>query len=146
MHQVQNRRQQSTGVTHTDPENEGGNIQAPNLGVIQICHAHPYLILVDLASIGITGIEAQDALQAAGIVANRNTVPFASSDSRLHSTGIRFGTPAVTTRGFGTGEMKRIAALVVKIITNIKDENIRTEVRNEVAGICQRFPVPGIDN
>jgi glycine hydroxymethyltransferase len=105
-----------------------------------------HLILVDLASIGITGIEAQDALQAAGIVANRNTVPFASSDSRIHSTGIRFGTPAVTTRGFGTEEMKRIAALVVKIVTNIKDENIRTEVRNEVAGICRRFPVPGIDN
>jgi glycine hydroxymethyltransferase len=105
-----------------------------------------HLVLVDLASTGINGMEAQEALQAAGIVANRNTVPFAETASRLHVTGIRFGTPAVTTRGFRTAEMKKIADMIVRIIANIKDEKVRDAVREEVAQICQRFPVPGIDD
>jgi len=105
-----------------------------------------HLVLVDLASIGINGMEAQEALQAAGIVANRNTVPFARSASRLNSTGIRLGTPAVTTRGFGTGEMKKIAALIMRILSHINDMEIRKEVHSEVLEICRHFPVPGIDN
>ncbi|MBN1367847.1 MAG: serine hydroxymethyltransferase, partial [Dehalococcoidales bacterium] len=105
-----------------------------------------HLVLVDLESTGVNGMEAQEALQAAGIVANRNTVPFAPSASRLHVTGIRLGTPAVTTRGFGKEEMKKIAEIVVRVITNIKDEKVRNEVKEEVAQICRRFPVPGIDD
>ena len=105
-----------------------------------------HLVLADIASKGIDGMAAQEALQAAGIVANRNTVPFAPSDSRLHVTGIRFGTPAVTSRGFGPAEMRNIAEMIVRILNNIDDEKVRDEVKKEVAQICRKFPVPGIDN
>ena len=105
-----------------------------------------HLALVDLSPVGVTGKDAQEALQAAGIVVNKNTVPFVNSVTPWITTGIRVGTPAVTTRGFGPEEMKRIARLVVKIVTNIKDEDIRAEVHHEVIQMCQRFPVPGIDD
>ncbi len=104
-----------------------------------------HLILVDLTKIGITGKQAEEALGAVGIVVNRNTVPFDSLPPRI-TGGIRLGTPAVTTRGFGREEMKRIASLMVKVITDIDDQNIQNQVRQEVSEICRRFPVPGIDD
>ena len=104
-----------------------------------------HLILIDLTEIGITGKQAEEALGAAGIVVNRNAVPFNQQPPRVTS-GIRLGTPAVTTRGFGREEMKRIASLMVKVIKDIADQNIQKEVREEVGQICQRFPVPGIDD
>lgn len=104
-----------------------------------------HIVLVDLAKVGVTGMEAQDALQAAGIVINRNTVPFADMVSRKVTSGMRLGTPAVTTRGFGPEEMKQTASLIIKILTNIHDLEVRGEVRKQVAAICSRFPVPGID-
>jgi len=103
-----------------------------------------HLILVDLTEIGITGKQAEEALGAVGIVVNRNNVPFDRQPPRITS-GIRLGTPAVTSRGLGREEMKRIASLMVKVITDIGDQNIQKEVRQEVSQICQRFPVPGID-
>ena len=104
-----------------------------------------HLVLVDLAKTGVNGKEAQEALQAAGIVVNKNTVPFAVTDNPWVTTGIRVGTPAVTTRGFGPDEMRRIAALIVKVITNLKNDCTRDEAKKEVSEICARFPVPGID-
>jgi len=104
-----------------------------------------HLILVDLAEIGVTGKRAEEALGAVGIVVNRNAIPFEQRSPRVTS-GLRLGTPAVTTRGFGTEDMKRIASLMVKVITNIGDQNIQKEVKEEVSQICQRFPVPGIDD
>jgi len=104
-----------------------------------------HLILVDLTETGITGREAEEALGAVGIVVNRNNVPFDRQPPRITS-GIRLGTPAVTTRGFGREEMKRIASLMVKVITDIGDQNIQKEVREEVSQMCRRFPVPGIDD
>ena len=104
-----------------------------------------HLILVDLTEIGITGKQAEEALGAAGIVVNRNNVPFNQQSPRV-TRGIRLGTPAVTTRGFGREEMKRIASLMVKVITNIGDLNIQQQVSQEVSRVCQRFPVPGIDD
>ena len=103
-----------------------------------------HLILVDLTETGITGKQAEEALGAVGIVVNRNNVPFDRQPPRITS-GIRLGTPAVTSRGLGREEMKRIASLMVKVITDIGDQNIQKEVRQEVSQICQRFPVPGID-
>jgi glycine hydroxymethyltransferase len=103
-----------------------------------------HLILVDLTGIGITGKEAEECLGAAGIVVNRNAVPFDRQSPRV-TTGIRLGTPAVTTRGFGIEEMKRIASLIIKVITSIGDANIQKQVKEEVSEICSRFPVPGID-
>jgi len=104
-----------------------------------------HLILVDLTSAGITGKEAEECLGAVGIVINRNTIPFDPQPPRVTS-GIRLGTPAVTSRGFTVAEMKRIAALIIKVITNIGDANIQKQARDEVSQICARFPVPGIDD
>lgn len=104
-----------------------------------------HLVLVDLTETGVTGREAEEALGATGIVVNRNAIPF-NSQPPLITSGIRLGTPAVTTRGFSREEMKRIASLVVKVITNIGDLDIQNQVKQEVSQVCHRFPVPGIDD
>ena len=104
-----------------------------------------HLVLVDLTETGITGRKAEEALGAAGIVVNRNSIPF-DRQPPLITSGIRLGTPAVTTRGFGKEEMKQIAAMIIKIITDIDNSKIQKEVREEVSQMCSRFPVPGIDD
>ncbi len=104
-----------------------------------------HLLLVDLTEIGITGKKAEEALGRVGIVVNRDNIPF-DPRSSLVTSGIRLGTPAVTSRGFGTEEMKHIASLVVKVITNIGDPDIQEQVSQEVSQLCSRFPVPGIDD
>lgn len=104
-----------------------------------------HLVLVDLTETGVTGKEAEESLEAAGIVVNRNAIPF---DPRqpLVASGIRLGTPAVTTRGFSREEMKHIASLIVKVISNFDNTDIQHQVKQEVSQICSRFPVPGIDD
>ena len=104
-----------------------------------------HLVLVDLTEMGVTGKAVEEALGATGIVVNRNAIPF-NSQPPLITSGIRLGTPAVTTRGFGKEEMKRIASLIVKVIINIGDLDIQNQVKHEVSQICLRFPVPGIDD
>jgi glycine hydroxymethyltransferase len=104
-----------------------------------------HLMLVDLTDTGITGRQAEESLEAAGIVANRNVIPF-DSRSPMVTSGIRLGTPAVTTRGFRREEMKPIAELIVKVIKNPDSEKVRNEVEREVEQICRAFPVPGIDD
>jgi len=104
-----------------------------------------HMVLVDLTETGITGRQAEEALQATGIVVNRNAIPFDSHPPRITS-GIRLGTPAVTTRGFGKEEMRQIASLIVKVIANIDNSNIYDQVKEEVSQICSHFPVPGIDD
>ena len=104
-----------------------------------------HLILVDLIKTGVTGREAEEALGVSSIVANRNAIPFDSRPPGIAS-GIRLGTPAVTTRGFGAEEMKHIASLIVRVITNIEDPDVQGEVSKEVSEMCRRFPVPGIDD
>jgi len=104
-----------------------------------------HLVLISLAEIGISGKKAEEALGKAGIVVNRDGIPF-DTRSPLVTSGIRLGTPAVTSRGFGAEEMKHIASLVVKVITNISDLDIQEPVSQEVSQLCSRFPVPGIDD
>jgi glycine hydroxymethyltransferase len=104
-----------------------------------------HLILVDLTQTGVTGKKAEEALERAGIVVNRDPVPFDPRPA-LVTSGIRLGTPAVTSRGFGVEEMKRIASMMVKVITDIGDLHIQNQVKEEVSEICRRFPVPGIDD
>jgi len=104
-----------------------------------------HLILVDLTETGVTGRQAEEALETTGIVVNRNAIPFDPRPPTVTS-GIRLGTPAVTTRGFGIEEMKLIASLIVKVITNIDNPNIQKQVGQEVSQICQRFPLPGVDD
>ena len=104
-----------------------------------------HLILVDLTETGVSGKEAEEALGRTGIVVNRNSIPFDPRPA-LVTSGIRLGTPAVTTRGFGSEEMKLIASLVLKVITNIDNQDIQNQVSQEVSQICQRFPVPGVND
>ncbi len=104
-----------------------------------------HLVLVDLTERGVTGKVVQEALDRAGIVVNRNAIPFDPRPA-LVTSGIRLGTPAVTTRGFGTEEMKHIASLITKVITNIGNQDIQEQVSQEVSQLCSRFPVPGIDD
>jgi len=103
-----------------------------------------HLVLISLTQTEITGKEAEEALGRAGIVANRDGVPF-DRRSSLVTSGIRLGTPAVTTRGFGEEEMKQIASMVFKVITNPGKADIENQVKEEVSRICSRFPVPGVD-
>jgi glycine hydroxymethyltransferase len=104
-----------------------------------------HLVLADLSQTGVTGKQAEEALGRAGIVVNRNQVPFANAQSPRIANGIRLGTPAVTSRGFGEPEMKLIASLIIKIINNIDDQALQKQVKQEASQMCQRFPVPGID-
>ncbi len=103
-----------------------------------------HLILVDLTPTGVTGREAEQALCRTGIVINRNSIPFDARHAAVTS-GIRLGTPAITSRGFGQEEIKLIASLIVRVISNIGNPEIETSVKQEVDRICSRFPVPGID-
>ena len=105
-----------------------------------------HLVLVDLTEIGVTGREAEEALGKTGIMVNRYAIPFADTHPPKITSGIRLGTPAVTSRGFGAEEMKHIASFVVKVITNIGDLDIQEQVSQEVSQLCSRFPVPGIDD
>ena len=100
-----------------------------------------HLILVDLTSMDITGQEAEDALGRVYITVNKNAIPFDSRPPRVTS-GLRLGTAALTTRGFGTEEMAEVARLIVKTLTNMGNEAIEEDVRGEVQGLSSSFPVP----
>ena len=102
-----------------------------------------HIVLVDLSSLGINGKEAEQALEAVGILVNRNIIPFDTKPPRVTS-GIRLGTSAVTTRGFGIEETKYIASLIVKVLFHPGDEHVLRQVRHEVKEMCQHFPIPGI--
>jgi glycine hydroxymethyltransferase len=102
-----------------------------------------HIVLVDLSPQGISGRDAEQALWSVGISVNRNTIPFDPKPPVITS-GIRMGTPAVTTRGFGTEEMKRIASLIAKVLAPSGDRQAQKQVRQEVGEMCQRFPIPGL--
>jgi glycine hydroxymethyltransferase len=102
-----------------------------------------HIVLVNLSPQGISGKDAEKALEAAGISTNRNTIPF-DPKPPLITSGIRLGTPAVTTRGFGTDEMKRIAPLIAKVLSTPGDKCAQEQVRQEVREMCQQFPIPGL--
>ena len=105
-----------------------------------------HLVLVGLTEIGVTGKEAEETLGKTGIVVNRNTTPLTDTHSPRIANGIRLGTPAVTSRGFGVEEMKCIASLIAKVLTNIANLDIQKQVQQEVSQMCSRFPTPGIDD
>jgi glycine hydroxymethyltransferase len=103
-----------------------------------------HLMLVDLRNAGITGQAAEDALHAAAITINKNMIPFDPQPPRVTS-GIRLGTPAVTTRGFGQAEMKVVGESILTVLFNIKDEAKIKQVRQATLDLCARFPVPGLE-
>ncbi len=104
-----------------------------------------HIVLVDLTPIKVTGKDAQTALERVGIVVNRNSIPF-DTNSNWVTSGIRLGTPAMTTRGFTTTEMKLCANLIFKVLTHIGDNTVENQARDEVGQWCHRFPIPGIDD
>ncbi len=100
-----------------------------------------HLMLVDLSRTGITGNICEKALDAIGICVNRNAIPFDPQPPRIAS-GIRLGTPVVTTRGFGPAEMKQIAHIIYEVITHIDDSGVKNKAQKAVLELCHRFPVP----
>jgi glycine hydroxymethyltransferase len=102
-----------------------------------------HMVLVDLSPQGISGKNAEEALGAAGISANRNAIPFDPKPPMITS-GIRLGTPAVTTRGFGVEEMKRIASLIARVLSPSGNKQAQEQVHREVREMCQQFPIPGL--
>ena len=102
-----------------------------------------HLILADLTNKNVPGKVAQAKLDEVGITLNKNTIP-GDPRSPMDPSGIRLGTPAVTTRGMKEAEMEKIAEWIDRVISNIDDEAIHAQVKEEVKEMCLGFPVPGI--
>ena len=99
-----------------------------------------HLFLMDLTDKGITGKEAEEALDACSITVNKNTVPF-ETRSPFVTSGIRIGTAALTTRGMKTDAMEQIASMIVRVLENIGDESVYGSVRDEVAALTKKYPL-----
>ena len=99
-----------------------------------------HCVLVDLRSKGLTGKAAEQALEAAGLTANKNMVPF-DDKSPFVTSGLRLGTPAMTTRGFGPEEFERVAALIDRVLSAPEDENRQREVQGAVRELCEAHPL-----
>ncbi|MDW8033294.1 MAG: serine hydroxymethyltransferase, partial [Aquificaceae bacterium] len=99
-----------------------------------------HIVLLDLRNKGITGKEAEDALGRANITVNKNAVPFDPLPP-TKTSGIRIGTPAMTTRGMKEGEMRLIARLIARVIENLREEKVIEGVGKEVVELCRQFPL-----
>ncbi|MCD6417413.1 serine hydroxymethyltransferase [bacterium] len=99
-----------------------------------------HLMLLDLRSLNITGKQAEEALGKADITVNRNTIPF-DPQKPFITSGVRIGTPAVTTRGMKENEMREIARMIHKVLTNIDDESVISDVGKKVKELCEAFPL-----
>jgi glycine hydroxymethyltransferase len=99
-----------------------------------------HLMLLDLRASELTGKLAQETLESAHITVNRNTVPF-DTRSPFVTSGVRIGTPAVTTRGMKEPEMGAIAALIARALQHVGDEKALSSVRDDVISLCRRFPI-----
>ena len=99
-----------------------------------------HLMLVDVFSKGIRGKEAEEALDEAYITANKNTIPF-DTNKPFNPSGIRLGSPAVTTRGFGPEEMREVALLIAEVLNDIGSQETRAKVRARVAALTAKFPL-----
>ncbi|MEJ7761442.1 MAG: serine hydroxymethyltransferase [Thermomicrobiales bacterium] len=103
-----------------------------------------HLMLVDVTSAGISGRKAEQVLDRAGISCNRNTIP-GDTRSPMQTSGIRLGTPAITTRGFGVADAERVADLIADVLRGAGDAAIVDRVLGEVRDMTGTFPVPGFD-
>ena len=99
-----------------------------------------HLVLIDLRSKGLTGKEAEAVLQRADITVNKNMVPF-DETSPFVTSGMRIGTPAMTTRGFGEAEFEWVVELMDRILSDMGNEDVRRHVQEEVRALCSRFPL-----
>jgi glycine hydroxymethyltransferase len=99
-----------------------------------------HLMLVDVFARGLTGKVAEAALGQAGITVNKNTIPF-DTNSPMVGSGIRIGTPAVTTRGMREAEMDEIAGLIGRVLAKPDDGTSLQAVRADVEALCRKFPL-----
>ena len=99
-----------------------------------------HVVLIDLTRMNVTGKVAENTLEKAGITTNKNMVPF-DKRSPIVTSGLRIGTPAMTTRGMKENEMKTIAQLINRVIRNIDDESVINSVKSEVQELCASFPL-----
>ena len=99
-----------------------------------------HLILVDVFSKGITGKQAEIALDKAGITVNKNTIPF-DTNSPMITSGVRLGTPALTTRGMTEAEMSIIGKLIGQVLDNIDSQAIIQKVHSRVVKLSSKFPL-----
>lgn len=99
-----------------------------------------HLVLLDLSETPVTGKQAEISLDEAGITVNKNTVPN-EKRSPFVTSGIRIGTPALTTRGMGPSEMKTIAQWIGEVLRNPEDSSLKLKVKNQVKELCQSFPI-----
>jgi len=97
-------------------------------------------MLVDVFSKGMLGSEAEKALGEAGITVNKNTIPF-DTNPPLKPSGIRIGTPALTTRGMKEGEMRQVAAWIAEALLHRSDAEVLAKVRKQVVELCEAFPL-----
>lgn len=104
-----------------------------------------HMVLVDVTPLGITGQQAERALEDVGIITNKNAIPFDPRPPRVTS-GLRLGTPAITSRGMKEPEVKRIAAMLIKVLSDLEDKEAHINVAVEVKSLTSQFSVPGIDN
>jgi len=99
-----------------------------------------HLMLVDLRAKKITGKDAEKVLDEVGVTINKNTIPY-DPEKPFVTSGIRVGTPAVTTRGMKEAEMKKIAEFITRTIENRDNETRKKEIREEVKKLCLEFPL-----
>jgi glycine hydroxymethyltransferase len=97
-------------------------------------------MLVDVFVRGITGKVAEKALDKAGITVNKNTIPF-DTNSPMVASGIRIGTPALTTRGMREPEMDEIGRLIARALSSVDNDSALAEVKKDVLKLCDRFPL-----
>ena len=97
-------------------------------------------LLVDVARRGLSGKSASDLLEGAGIIVNKNTIPL-DPQSPFVTSGLRLGTPAVSTRGMTPDTMKKIAGLILRVLDTPTDESVITSVRSQVRKLCKQFPL-----
>jgi glycine hydroxymethyltransferase len=102
-----------------------------------------HLMLVDVTPLGVTGKEAEHLLDEIGITVNKNAIPFDTLPPNTAS-GIRIGTPATTSRGFGPDEMRAVARIIVEAIQRREDASVQARLSDEVRSIVEHFPVPGL--
>lgn len=103
-----------------------------------------HLMLVDLRPLAVSGQEAEDALDRVHITVNKNAIPYDPEPPRVTS-GLRLGTPSITSRGFGVDESRQVAHLIVKTLNNRGDLQVEEQIRQEVDELTRHFPVPGLD-
>ena len=104
-----------------------------------------HMVLVDVTPLGITGQQAESALESVGIIANKNAIPYDPRPPRVTS-GLRLGTPAITSRGMAESEVKQVAAMLTKVLADLEDKAAHKKVSAEVKELTSHFPVPGIDS